>query len=74
MKKTKSNPQMFTTHTLWTAPSQKQDHTDYKFEITPEINERCKKAVEESRGSLEEKLKSFEPVPLSDAAIRYVVK
>ena len=65
---------MFTAYTLWTAPSQKQDEADYQFEITPEINEECKKAVEKSRDSLIEKLKSFDAVPLSDAAVRFFVK
>jgi len=78
MKKTKRTADrkalMFTAYTLWTAPSKKQDDKDYGFDITPEISEQCKKAVEESRSRLEEKLKSFESVPLSDAAVRYVVK
>lgn len=78
MKKTKKTPagknEMFTAYTLWTAPSQKQEEADYKFEITPEINEQCRKAVEDSQSGLKEKLKSFETVPLSDAAVRYVIK
>jgi len=63
----------FTSHTLWTAPSNKEEGQKYD-PVTTDLKEKFKKSLAAAEGELKKKLESFDSVEISDSSTRALVK
>lgn len=71
----KTRPAMeFTTHTLWTATCAKPQGKPLDTKITVQLQEKLRKTLAASESNLQQKLDTFEPVELPDAAARCLIR
>jgi hypothetical protein len=71
----KTRPTMeFTTHTLWTASCAKPQGKSFETKITVQLQEKLRKTLAASETNLQQKLETFDPVELPDAAARCLIR
>ena len=74
MTKAAKRTMQFTSHTLWTAQCGKLQGEKVEVKITKQLQEDFKKTLAASESALQQKLETFEPIEVSDAAARCLIR